>query len=129
MKGGGSIILNYPVILSYQCSTTVSLETYPLYSFSFNHCHSDKSSFSSFHRITVLRGLKNSSARQIQTIFKALINLLSLFPVKPVESQLLFLFLGENPGKKFLGMVSKIMGQIFSQLFYFFFYFFFFRYM
>ena len=25
------IILNYPVILSYQCSTIVSLETYPLY--------------------------------------------------------------------------------------------------
>ena len=61
-------------------------------------------------------GVGNSSARQIQTIFKALINLLSLFPVKPVESQLLLLFLGENPGKKFLGMVSKIMGQIFSQL-------------
>ena len=61
-------------------------------------------------------GVGNSSARQIQTIFKALINLLSLFPVKPVEFQLLFLFLGGNPGKKFLGMVSKIMGQIFSQL-------------
>ena len=26
------IILNYPVILSHQCSTTVSLETNPLYS-------------------------------------------------------------------------------------------------
>ena len=25
------IILNYPVILSHQCSTTTSLETYPLY--------------------------------------------------------------------------------------------------
>ena len=28
-------MLNYPVILSYRRSTTVSLETYPLYSFAF----------------------------------------------------------------------------------------------
>ena len=28
------LIVNYPVILSYQCRTTVSLETYPLYLFS-----------------------------------------------------------------------------------------------
>ena len=27
------IILNYPVVLSHQHSTTVSLETYPLYSY------------------------------------------------------------------------------------------------
>ena len=31
------IILNYPIILSHQCITAVSLETYPLYSLIFSY--------------------------------------------------------------------------------------------